>query len=73
MIAVNGVALQQAVLVVAVVAAVAVLVGFEVFCLRDLVRADGVRTLTKPIWAVLCLFTIPLGGMLYLVFGRTIR
>ena len=48
-------------------------VGFVVFCLTDLVRADQVRYLPKWAWAILCLglgLTIPFGGILYLVAGK---
>jgi len=48
-------------------------VGFVVFCLVDLVRAQQVRYLPKWAWAMLCLgigLTIPFGGILYLVIGK---
>jgi Phospholipase_D-nuclease N-terminal len=48
-------------------------VGFAVFCLVDLVRAEKVRYLPKWAWAILCLgigLTIPFGGILYLVIGK---
>lgn len=44
--------------------------GFEVFCLVDLARAEEVRHLPRWAWAIICLMSIPLGGILYLVFGR---
>ncbi len=50
--------------------ALALVVGWEVFCLADLVRADKVRILPKWAWAVACLIQIPLGGILYLLLGR---
>jgi len=51
----------------------ALAVGFVVFCLVDLVRAEKVRYLPKWAWAILCLgvgLTIPFGGILYLVIGK---
>lgn len=48
-------------------------IGFVVFCLVDLVRAEKVRYLPKWVWAILCLgigLTIPFGGILYLVIGK---
>jgi hypothetical protein len=48
-------------------------VGFVVFCLADLVRAEKVRYLPRWAWAILCLgigLTIPFGGILYLVIGK---
>ena len=50
--------------------ALALVVGWEVFCLANLVRADKVRILPKWAWAVACLIQIPLGGILYLLLGR---
>jgi hypothetical protein len=48
-------------------------VGFVMFCLVDLVRAEKVRYLPRWAWAILCLgvgLTIPFGGILYLVVGK---
>ena len=50
--------------------ALALVVGWEVFCLANLVRADKVRFLPKWAWAVACLIQIPIGGVLYLLLGR---
>jgi hypothetical protein len=55
--------------VVLILAALAV-VGWEVFCLTDLARADRVRFLPKWAWATACLIQIPFGGILYLLIGR---
>jgi len=49
---------------------VVVAVGFVVFCLFDLARAREVRYLPKWAWAVICVVSIPLGGIVYLVLGR---
>ena len=56
--------------VAALIPLVLVAVGFAVFCLVDVVRADEVRHLPRWAWAVLCLISIPLGGVAYLIFGR---
>jgi len=55
----------------ALIPIVVVAVGFEVFCLVDVVRADEVRYLPRWAWAVICLISIPLGGIAYLIVGRT--
>ncbi len=47
-----------------------VAVGFEVFCLVDLARAEEVRYLPKWGWLIVSLVSIPLGGIIYLVVGR---
>jgi hypothetical protein len=48
---------------------VLVVVGFVVFCLVDLSRHD-VRYLPKWAWAVICIASVPLGGIVYLLVGR---
>ena len=47
-----------------------VALGFAVYCEVDLVHAGGVRYLPKWLWAVICLVSIPLGGILYLTLGK---
>jgi hypothetical protein len=45
--------------------------GFVGFCWYDLSRSRSrVRYLPRWVWAVLCLVSIPLGGIVYLVLGR---
>ncbi|MCZ7533784.1 MAG: PLDc N-terminal domain-containing protein [Acidimicrobiia bacterium] len=55
--------------VAALVPIVLVAVGFVVYCLFDLSRAT-VRYLPKWLWAVICIVSIPLGGIVYLLVGR---
>ena len=50
---------------------VTVLLGFDVYCWLNLAHANAVRYLPKWVWAIVCLH--PLGGILYLVFGRDRR
>ena len=56
--------------VLVVVLAVGLAVAGEVFCLRDLARTDRVRYLPKWAWALVCLISIPWGGIIYVIFGR---
>jgi Phospholipase_D-nuclease N-terminal len=44
--------------------------GFVAFCLADLARAAEVRYLPKWGWALVCLLSVPLGGIMYLSVGR---
>ncbi len=46
-----------------------VALGFVVYCLIDLARGE-VRYLPKWAWALICLASVPLGGIVYLVIGR---
>jgi hypothetical protein len=45
-------------------------VSWDGLCLWDLAHADQVRYLPKWAWAVICLISCPLGGLLYIVIGR---
>jgi hypothetical protein len=49
---------------------VAVMVCFDWYCLADIAQARYVRNLTKQAWALLVVITFPIGGMLYLTYGR---
>jgi hypothetical protein len=54
----------------ALIPIVLVAVGFVIFCLVDVVRAESVRFLPRWAWAVICVISIPLGGIVYLIVGR---
>jgi hypothetical protein len=57
----------------AAIAPIAVLASaFAVYCLFDLSRSE-VRYLPKWAWAVLCVVSIPFGGVLYLLVGKVHR
>jgi hypothetical protein len=53
-------------------AALVVVVRFELFCFRELAATrDGeLRYLTRPGWIVVIAFSIPVGGILFLSYGR---
>ena len=44
-------------------------VGFIVYCLVDLRRSE-VEHLPKWAWAIICVISVPLGGLIYLTVGR---
>jgi len=46
--------------------------GFAVYCLVDIARSD-VRYLPKWAWILVCVASIPLGGVIYLLVGRQPR
>ncbi|HLT96384.1 MAG TPA: PLD nuclease N-terminal domain-containing protein [Acidimicrobiia bacterium] len=48
---------------------IVVAVVFVVYCLVDLARHD-VRYLPKWAWAIICVVSVPLGGIVYLLVGR---
>lgn len=47
-------------------------VGFVVYCLVDIARSE-VRHLPKWAWMLICVASIPLGGVIYLLVGRRPR
>jgi hypothetical protein len=61
---------SQAAQLIPVLVFVVVAVWFEARCMIDLARADRVRNLSREAWALLMVITIPLGGILYLMYGK---
>lgn len=53
----------------AIVPLVVASLGFAVYCLVDLARSE-VRHLPKWAWALVCILSIPMGGIVYLLVGR---
>lgn len=49
----------------------AVALAFVGYCWYDLARMPGTRYLPKWAWAIVCVVTIPLGGLAYLLVGRS--
>jgi uncharacterized membrane protein len=45
-------------------------IGFVIWVVVDIVRSPSVRVLPKWAWIVLSVISIPLGGIVYLLFGR---
>lgn len=48
------------------------LAGFLSYCLIDLARSE-VQYLPKWAWAIVCVISVPLGGIIYLTMGRSPR
>lgn len=48
------------------------LAAFLIYCLYDLSRSE-VQHLPRWAWAVVCLISVPLGGIIYLTLGRKPR
>lgn len=48
---------------------IAVAVAFVGYCLYDISRNE-VKHLPKLVWALICVITVPLGGIAYLLIGR---
>ena len=55
---------------VAAIPIVVIAFGFAIFCLVDLLRRPSVKHLPRWLWAIICVISIPLGGSIYLIFGR---
>jgi hypothetical protein len=56
----------------AVAPIIVIALGFVVYCLVDLARSP-VRYLPKWAWALICFFSVPIGGIVYLVVGKDHR
>jgi hypothetical protein len=62
---------QRGRLLLALAPLLIVAVGFDGYCLVNLVRARSVRYLPKVVWCIIIvLISFPLGGLLYLFVGR---
>ena len=48
---------------------IVVAVVFVGYCLFDISRSE-VKHLPKLAWALICVFSIPVGGIIYLMVGR---
>lgn len=48
-------------------------VAFVGFCLVDVVRATSTRYLPRWAWALICIVSVPFGGLAYLLLGRQER
>jgi len=55
---------------ITILVVLAVIVWFDWLCLSDLARARTVRYLTRQQWALVILAIFPIGGVLYLTYGR---
>ena len=52
---------------------VAAVVGFAVYCVRDLNRNSAPQSLPRDTWLLLIVFAGPFGGIAYLMLGRPCR
>jgi hypothetical protein len=55
---------------VSIIIGLALGASWDGLCLWDLAHADQVRYLPKWAWAMVCLISCPLGGLLYIIVGR---
>jgi hypothetical protein len=63
---------SQSVPIAALIPIALVAFGFAAYCLYDLSRSS-VRYLPKWAWAIICVVSIPLGGVIYLLVGKDHR
>ncbi len=63
---------QSLVIALVVVAFAALVLRFELLCLRELAQTpdEQLRLFTRTGWTTLIVFCIPLGGILYMTAGR---
>jgi hypothetical protein len=55
---------------IGIVAVIVLAAQFVRFCLRDLQNATVVNVFSPQVWTFLIIMTIPIGGLLYLTYGR---
>jgi hypothetical protein len=69
---VNLSALQYMLIALAIALGLVAIVRFEVFCFKDLAQArdEELLYLSRIGWIVVIAFSIPIGGILYLYYGR---
>lgn len=65
-----GVTLALAGAILLVLFAIVLVYRFVSFCLADLAETPVVTVLPRDTWRLLIIFCIPIGGILYLRFGR---
>lgn len=46
------------------------ILAFVIFCVVDVARSQRVRYLPRWAWVIICLISMPWGGIAYLVFGK---
>lgn len=51
----------------------ALVLGFALYCIVDIVRSDAVRHLPKWLWIVVCVLWTPFGGIAYFYLGKETR
>ena len=63
---------QFTLIALAIALSLVTIVRFERFCLNDLAQArdEELRYLSRTAWVVVIAFSIPIGGILYLYYGR---
>lgn len=61
------------VLLAALAPILVIVVGFVGYCLVDLARAPSVKFLPKWAWVLVCVASVPIGGIVYLLVGREDR
>jgi hypothetical protein len=61
---------QAGTLTAALVPLLVLALAFVVYCWVDIARAARVRHLPKWAWALICVLSIPVGGIVYLIVGR---
>ncbi len=49
---------------------IVVAVLFVAFCWYDIARAETTKLLPKWAWAIICVISVPLGGLFYFILGK---
>ena len=49
---------------------VVVAIAWAAYCIVDIVKAERVLVFPKWAWALICVLSVPVGGIIYLLIGR---
>ena len=58
---------------VAALGILVVVVAFTIQVVADLARARHTRLMSREAWLVVCVLSMPIGGILYLMYGKDRR
>ena len=49
---------------------VKIIIPIIVLCFSDLIKINKTNLFPKWVWAIICCISIPLGGIIYFIWGR---
>jgi hypothetical protein len=61
---------QQSATLISALVLIAAGVSFDIYCLKDLARAETTLYFPPQIWLFIIVFSTPFGGIAYLMLGR---
>jgi hypothetical protein len=53
--------------------AIVLAIGFDYLVLADIAQSPDTNVFPPRVWGLICVFSTPLGGLLYVMYGRPPR